>query len=1107
MSLPVGNGALSDSTTHRNQIRAPFAFVLLFVFTVAISVLGQQYDPSLYAGMQWRQIGPFRAGRVTGVSGVPGQPAIYYVGTAGGGVWKTTDGGMVWKPVFDKQRVASIGAIAVAPSEPNIVYVGTGDVSNVGGAVNQGNGMWKSTDAGETWQHIGLDDSRHIGAIWVDPHDANLVFVAALGHTYAPNAERGVFKTTDGGKAWQKVLYKDDKTGAIDVAFAPDNPKIGFAALWYHYVNPDTPFAGLLGTGGAGIYKTTDGGDTWAPVNIPQLANAHLGRIGVIVEPGGQRVFAIVSERKEGGLHRSDDGGATWKRITEDPRIQGNGYFSKVFLDPHNPDIVYVAQTSLYRSTDGGVTFESYKGAPGGDDNHALWIDPTNSNYMVMGSDQGATVSMDGGKTWSSWYNQPTGQMYHVSTDNRFPYWVYATQQDSGSVATLSRGDYGAITFLDWDPIGGYEFGYILPSPLDPNIVYAGGEARGLWRIDRTNRQVKVISPNVSRDGDYRTAVNPPLAFSPQGPHVLYEGTQFLLQTTDEGATWKAISPDLTNRPGEPPPPAAMEEEQKPEAAKSEETKTKEAENKKPKAQEEQETMRPPDHRAITTIAPSVLKAGVIWVGTNNGLVQLTADNGENWQAVSPPGLQKFSEITMVEASHFDPATAYVSVDNHQGNDFRPHIFRTSDYGKTWQEVVKGIPDFSFVKVVREDPERKGLLYAGTETGPFVSFDNGDEWGTLQQNMPTVSVRDMVVHDDDLVAATYGRAFWILDDLTPLRQINAQVATSNVHLFRPATTIRLRNDMNQDTPLPPEMPAGDNPPTGAILDYYLKSAPSGDVTIAIYDQKGQLVRQLASVPHPMRSEEPPPVPSYWLYHPTPLPKNPGMNRYVWDLRYVAPEAIRHTYPISALYERTHAEPQGPLVVPGTYEVRLTVEGKTYKQPLTVKMDPRVKVSEAALQQQLDFAQKVDALITQSFNFHEQVAEFQSEVAGRKSALDKNEQAKATLDALNGFDAKVMKIQGEIQRGFGGFGKPKPTFTLMNSEFSTLAEAVNQADAAPTDAMGTAYRDYCNDLTKLTQQWSDLMKQDLPAVNAQLTQAHAAALPETMLSGGRPACGQ
>ncbi len=1110
MTLALGGKALSGTIVRsRKSSELLLTTLILFLAALALapSILGQQYDPSLYSGMQWRQIGPFRAGRVTGVTGVPGQPAIYYVGTAGGGAWKTGDGGMVWKPIFDKQHVASIGAISVAPSDPNIVYIGTGDVSNVGGAVNQGNGVWKSTDAGETWQHVGLEDSRHIGAIWVDPHNANIVVVAALGHTFAPNAERGVFKTTDGGKSWQKVLYKDDTTGAIDVAFAPDNPKIGFAALWYHYVKPDTPFAGLLGMGGAGIYKTTDGGDTWTPVTIPQLAKAHLGRMGVVVAGGGQRVFAIVSAPKDGGLYRSDDSGSTWKRITQDQRIQGNGYFGKVFLDPHNSDIVFVAQTSLYRSTDGGVTFESYKGAPGGDDNHALWIDPTNSDYMIMGSDQGATISMDGGKTWSSWYNQPTGQIYHVSTDNRFPYWVYGTQQDSGSVATLSRGDYGAITFLDWDPIGGYEFGYILPSPTDPNIVYAGGEARGLWRIDRTNRQVKVISPNVSRDGDYRTATNPPLAFSPQNPQILYEGTQFLLQTSDEGATWKAISPDLTSRPGEPQPPTAAQEESKPEAAKSEDEKAKEAENKKPKPQEEQETMRPPDRRALTTIAPSALKAGVIWIGTNNGLVQLTTDNGANWQNVSPPGLQKFSEITMVEASHFDPATVYVSVDNHQGNDFRPHIFRTHDYGKSWQEIVTGIPDFSFVKVVREDPERKGLLYAGTETGAFVSFDDGEQWGTLRQNMPTVSVRDMVVHGDDLVAATYGRAFWILDDLSPLRQINDQVAKSNVHLFQPATAIRLRNDMNQDTPLPPEMPAGDNPPTGAVLDYYFKSAPSAEVAIAIYDQKGQLVRQLSSTPAAVRPEEPPPVPNYWLYHATPLPKNAGMNRYVWDLRYPSPDAIQHMYPISASYESTHAEPQGPFVVPGKYEVRLMVDGKTYKQPLTVEMDPRVKVARAALQQQLDFAQKVDSLVSLSYNFHEQAGKFQGEVADRQTALEKNAQANTAAQAAKDFGAKVVKIQGEAQRGFGGGGKPKPTFTLMNSELAYLSEAVNQADAAPTDAMHTAYHDYCRDLTKLAQQWSDLMKQDLPAVNTQLTEQHLQPLPEAMLTAAVPACGQ
>ena len=1057
----------------------------------------QQYDPALYSGMQWRQIGPFRAGRVTAVAGVPGKPAVYYMGTAGGGAWKTTDGGMVWKPIFDKQHVASIGAMAVAPSDPKVIYLGTGDVSNVGGAVNQGNGMWKSEDEGQTWRHIGLEDSRHIGAIWVDPHDANIVFVAALGHTYGPNTERGVFKSSDGGKSWRKVLYKDDVTGAIDVAFAPDNPKIGFATLWYHYVQPDTPFAGLMGTGGAGIYKTTDGGDTWTPVNTTGLPSGKMGRIGVVVAPGGQRVFAIISAMKEGGLYRSDDSGATWKRITSDARIVGNGYFSKVFLDPHNPNTLYIAQTSLYRSQDGGKTFEAYKGAPGGDDNHALWIDPTNSSYMIMGSDQGATISMDGGLTWSSWYNQPTGQIYHVSVDNRFPYWVYGTQQDSGSVATLSRGDYGAITFLDWDPIGGYEFGYIIADPTNPNIVYAGGEARGLWRIDRTTRQVKTISPNVSRDGDYRTATNPPLAFSPQDPHTLYEGTQFLLQTDDGGNTWKAISPDLTKRPGS--------EEEARKAA--EEQKAKQAEEKKPKPGEEEEAPRLPDRSAITTFAPSTLQRGQIWVGTNNGLVQITTDNGATWQNISPPGLQKHSEVTMVEASHFDAGAAYASVDNHQLNDFRPHIFRTRDFGKTWQEAVAGIPDGSFVKVVREDPVRKGLLYAGTETGAFVSFDDGDHWGSLQLNLPTVSVRDMVVHGDDLVAATYGRAFWILDDLTPLRQIDNQVAQSKVHLYSPATAIRVRNNMSQDTPFPPEMPAGDNPPDGAVLDYYFKAAPPGDITLAILDQNGQLVRELSSKPQLIQTELPPDVPNYWLARPSPLPKNAGMNRYVWDLRYTPPDAIRHTYSIAAIYENTPAEPQGPFVVPGKYEVRLTVNGKTHKQPLTVELDPRVTVAPGALQQQLELQKKIDVLISLSYEFHGGAAELRAKIAEREKAMENNDQAKTTLQAVKDFDGKVGKIQGEESRGFPGFGKPKPTFRLMNSELATLTESVGGADAAPTDAMRTAYHDYCEDLTKLAAQWSDLMKETLPGINGQLTQQHLEPLATPAPLPVVPACGR
>lgn len=1035
--------------------------------------------------MRWRQIGPFRAGRVSAVSGIPGNAAVYYMGTPGGGVWKTDDGGVVWRPIFDSAHVASIGAVVVAPSNPDIVYVGTGDVSNVGGAVNQGNGIYKSTDAGRTWQHVGLEDSRHIGAMWVDPRNPDIVVVAALGHTFAPNTERGVFKTTDGGKTWRKVLYKDDVTGAIDVVFAPDNPKIGFAALWGHYIKPGNARSLIDNISSAAIYKTTDGGDTWTELTGSGLPSGRLGRIGLAVAPGGQRVFAIIAaDRANNGLYRSNDGGASWSRSTADPRIQGSGYFSRVFLDPKNPDIIYVAQTSLYRSDDGGKTFISYKGAPGGDDNHALWIDPTNPDRMILASDQGATISMDAGKSWSSWYNQPTGQIYHMSTDNRFPYWVYGTQQDSGSVGTLSRGDYGEITFMDWDPVGGYEFGYIVPDPLNPNLVYAGGPARGLVRIDRSNRQVATVSPNVSRDGDYRTAQNPPIAFSPQDPHVLYWGTQFLLETHDAGVHWKALGPDLTKRPAAPPEPAPQPN---PEPLSN-----------KPRVREEQETVRPPERSAINTFAPSPVAAGEIWAGTTNGLIQLTRDNGSNWQIVSPPDLDQYTLISLIEASHYDAGCAYVAVDRHEENDFKPHIYRTRDFGKTWKETIAGIPDFSFVRVVREDPVRRDLLYAGTETGAFVSFDDGDHWDPLQLNMPTVSVRDLAVHGSDLIAATYGRAFWILDDVTPLRQLNEQTARAKVHLYQPEKALRVRLDLNQDTPIPPEMPAGQNPPNGALIDYYLASAPSDDIQLAIYDSSGQLVRQFSSKPEPASTEPPPNVPDYWLGRPEPLSKREGLNRFVWDLRYASPLALHHDYAISALYENTPGEPLGPLVVPGNYQVELTVNGKVLRQPLTVAMDPRVDVSNTALGEQFQLQKKVVDLISISFDFYHQATLVREALAVDEKKLQG--QQMANLDVLKKFASDTLKLQGQETGGGGGgaFGKPKPTLALLNRELSSLESTVDIQDAAPTPAMLTAYQDYCQDLTTVATRWNDLLKADLPTLNDALAQGRLAALPASPL---------
>jgi photosystem II stability/assembly factor-like uncharacterized protein len=1041
------------------RLAAAAAALLVSGLCVAPPARAQQFDSNLYAGMRWRQIGPFRAGRVTAVAGVTGNPAVYYIGTAGGGIWETKNAGLTWRPIFDQEHVASIGAMEAAPSDPKIIYVGTGDVSDVGQAANQGRGMYKSTDGGKTWQNIGLTDTWHIGDIWIDPHDPNMVLVAALGHTYAKNADRGVFKTTDGGKTWTKVLYRDDVTGAINLAFDPTNPQVGFAALWHHYVTLKNPIEAIVGGENGGfIYKTADGGNTWTPASTTGLPPGDkTGRIGLAVAPGGKRVYAIVAAPKAGGLYRSEDGGQTWKKVCDDARIQGSGYFGRVYLDPTNPAIVYVMQTSMYRSTDAGRTFISYKGAPGGDDNHLLWIDPANTNWMIMGSDQGGTVSLDGGKTWSSWYNQPTGQIYHLSVDNRWPFWVYGTQQDSGSIGGLSRGDYGAITMLDWDPVAGYEFGYIVPDPLDPNTVYAGGPGRTVVRIDRTNRQVRTVSVNVSRDSDFHMAENPPLAFSPHDPHVLYEATQFVLETKDGGMTWSKISPDLTKKPGE-------------------------AEPKDGKS-------KTPDREAINTLAPSPVRAGVIWAGTTNGIIQLTRDGGKTWSDVSPAGLGAGVLINIIEASPFNAGTAYATVDRYELNDFDPHVYRTEDYGRTWKEIDAGFPAGSFVRVVREDPARKGLLYAGTESGAFVSFDNGDHWQSLQLNLPTVSVRDMVVRDGDLVAATYGRAFWILDDLTPLRQIDGRMASSQTFLFRPKTAIRVRRSLNGDTPFPPEMPAAKNPPNGAVIDYYLKSAPAGNITLGLYTTKGRLVREFSSAPLAPGDWPPPPVPSYWLLEPKPLPAQAGMNRFVWDLRYASPESIRHEYPISAVVRDTPADPRGPLVVPGKYEVRLTVDGHTYKQPLEVALDPRVNVTQAELEKQFSLGDTLVKLMAAAYQGHDQVAALRKTIDGRESSLKGKDDAKAALAALKSLDEKAAKLEeGGGGRSFGA-QRPEPSFGSLNNELGSLLTVLEGADMPPTEGMQTAYADYCKDLNKVAGEWSALKTQDLAAVNTQLAALH------------------
>ncbi|MBZ5534945.1 MAG: hypothetical protein LAO31_03235 [Acidobacteriia bacterium] len=1028
-----------------------FRHIALQAFAVAVAIVcllstrleaRTPLSQDLFSGMRWRLVGPHRGGRVLTVAGVRGQPNTYYFGAVGGGVWKTADKGEVWIPLFDREPIASIGALAIAPSNPDIIFVGTGE-ADMRSDISFGDGVYKSMDGGRTWKHAGLKDSRHIGRILVDPKNPDIVLVAALGHAYGPNDERGVFRSTNGGETWQKVLYKNYDTGAVDLCFDPNNSSIVYATLWQTRRPPWSVYAPSSGPG-SGLYKSTDGGISWTQLAGHGLPAEPWGRVGVVIAKGdSRRVYALI-DAGEGGLYRSDDAGQTWSRVGTDPRIRGRAwYFSGITVDPHNPDIVYVPNVSLYRSTDGGHTFEVIKGAPGGDDYHDLWIDPDDSSRMIVGSDQGAVISVDGGKTWSSWYNQPTAQFYHVATDNQFPYQIYGAQQDSGTVGITSRSNYGKITYREWTSVAGGESGYIVPDPVDPNIVYGGNTGGRLYRWNRQTGQSQDISPAPIRDWDadpakekYRFTWTSPLIFSPQDPRTLYFGSQFVLQTADEGRSWKEISPDLSRR---------------------EETK---------------------NRGVVYTIAVSPLKAGEIWAGTDDGLVHLTRDEGKTWENVTPPALAAWSKVSLIEASPHDAGTSYAAIDRHRGDDYSPLVYRTHDYGKTWSKITDGIQSTAFVRAVREDPVRKGLLFAGTETGVYVSFDDGDHWQVLQLNLPVSPIHDLVVHGNDLVVATHGRSFWVLDDITPLRQLNADISNSEAHLFKPAVALRVRPNVSDETPLPPEFPAGQNPPTGASIDYYLKSVPAGDVVLEILDRDGKPVVQTSSSAPLARGSEPPPAfTPDWLRPPRPLSKEPGMHRFIWDLRYPKPPVLRHSYTIAAVHgEDTPALPLGPQILPGEYKVRLTVAGRSYTQPLTVKMDPRVTTSAADLIRQFNLEKKISDAMAQDFAALLEARDLSGHIYAILRRLV--EDPKTRFSALIQLDRKVSALAPR---------EPPPPGTgsdlsRINASLATLMEVVDTADRRPTDQAQRAYSELRLKLDAQLALWKEIREKDLPAVN-------------------------
>lgn len=896
-------------------------FCLSFLLT---GLCFSQLDPSYYQDLEYRMIGPFRGGRTVGAVGVPSQPNVFFIGVNNGGVWKTDDYGRTWNPIFDDVPTGSVGDLAVSPSDPNIIYVGTGEgLHRPDLAV--GDGIFKSTNGGKSWEHIGLEDIQQVSRVIVHPTNPDVVYVAGLGHPYGANAMRGIFKSTDGGKTWKKTLYINPNTGAIQVELDPNNPNILFAAMWEHQEGPweNAKFSGP----NSGLYKSTDGGETWRQItNGLPGAEEGLGRVGVALSASNsKRMYATVDAREKGGVYTSADAGESWNLVTTENRLWGRGSdFAEIKVHPKDENVVFVGNIASYKSEDGGKNWTSIKGAPGGDDYHRIWINPLHPEIMLFAADQGAVITVNGGGTWSSWYNQPTSQLYHVTTDNQFPYWVYGGQQESGAIGIASRSNGGQISFREFMGVGADEYAYVAPDPLDNNIVYGGR----VIRFNKKTGQSQYVGPEVLRSRDFRYLRTMPLLFHPADDSMLLFGTNVIWKTHDGGQHWEQISGDLTR--ARPEVPASV-------------------------GDYKTETMENMPQRAIVyAIGPSPLDKDIIWAGTDDGLIQVTRDGGKTWTNVTPTSITAWDKISQIDAGHFDAGTAYVAVNAIRKDDMLPHIYKTHDFGETWEEVVSGMNPSGPVNVVREDPKQKGLLYAGTEREVYFSADDGVSWQSLRMNMPASSIRDLVVHENDLVIGTHGRSIWILDDVSPLREL-ASLSGQNAYLFSPSDAYRVRFNMFSDTPLPPEEPTGENPPDGALIDYYL-GADAQKVELNILDAEGGLVNHFSSndraeVLDTTQMQHP----TYWIRPFKGVSGEPGHHRFVWNLRYKEPQGANRAFAIAAVQYNTPSGPEGPFVAPGTYKVQLKVDGKLFEKDITVKLDPRSEMSEEALALQTDLS--------------------------------------------------------------------------------------------------------------------------------------------------------
>ena len=998
------------------------------------------------------------------VAGVPGDSTTFYFGSVNGGIWKTTDAGVVWTPIFDDQPVASIGALAVAPSDPKTIYAGTGE-TDIREDLSTGNGVYKSMDGGVTWKNIGLEETRQIGRIVVDPHDANIVYAGALGHAYGPNAERGVYKSLDGGVNWSRVLDLGAGIGVSDLAMAAGASQLLFAGAWHVQRPPWSSYAPTDGPG-SGLYRSPDAGKSWSRLEGNGLPAGDWGRVGVDVSSDAKRVYALIEvtkDEKKSGLYRSDDGGNTWVLANADPRLTSRAwYFNRITIDPQHPDVIYMPNVALYRSEDGGKTVSVVRGAPGGDDYHELWIDPKNSSSMVLGTDQGTTISLNRGRTWSSWYNQPTAQLYHVATDNEFPYAVYGAQQDSGAAGVISRTDHTQITPRDWFTAGPSESGYLVPDPKDHDIIYLSGTYGPISRFNKRTGLSQDISPwpafsweSEIRERKYRNPWTPALVLSPVDSRALYLGTQYVMKTVDGGLHWETISGDLTG------------------AVRAEP-------GKKASSQPTLEEAKSEGYGVVFTIAPSPLNRDLIWAGSDTGLIHVTRNGGKDWRNVTPPGLSDWSKISLIEASHFDPAVAYAAVDRGRLDDRTPYLYRTRDYGATWQLITNGIAAPAFLRAVREDPQNKGLLFAGTEFGVYVSFDDGDHWQSLQLNLPVTGVRDLAIHGDDLISATFGRSFWILDNITPLRQVQQARAASGPWLYSPATAVRVDNDTFSGTPIPPEEPTAENPPSGAMIDYFLPSAAK-TVGLEVFDAQQNLVRKFSSENRSVDELSAPkylplPVAERWFTKPEVLEKAAGMHRFVWNLRWGSsggPEADE---------DSEYRNPSGPKAVPGIYKVRLTVEGKAFEQSLKVVMDPRSPATPEVLAQQLQLGRQIFGETVVARRAQAEMASVQKQLAeAQKKSAAQSAPLKTAL-------AEAQMEIGKILADKGASGGDRGLQDAYTGLASALRAVENGDRAVPSQAIAV-FNESSQQVKACIAQWGEFKKSKLAKLNQQLREAN------------------